>query len=48
MIDLNNLRNGTKLIKEIVKNSDNKRQPWSKEKQRQKVATHKNIRPKSK
>jgi hypothetical protein len=46
MIDLNNLRGGIKLIREIVKNNDNKKQPWSKEKQRQKVATHKNIRPK--
>lgn len=48
MIDLNNLHGGSKLIKQIVEKNDSKKQPWSREKQREKVANHKNIKPKSK
>jgi hypothetical protein len=47
MIDLNNLHGGTKLIKQIVEKNDNKKQPWSREQQREKAATHKNVKPKS-
>lgn len=48
MIDLNNLHGGSKLIKQIVEKNDNKKQPWSREKQQEKVAAHKNIKPKTK
>jgi hypothetical protein len=48
MIDLNNLHGGTKLIKQIVEKNVNKKQPWSREQQRAKAATHKNVKPKSK
>lgn len=48
MINLNNLNGGSKLIKQIVEKNGNKKEPWSKEQQRQKVATHKNVKPKTK
>jgi len=47
-MDLKNLHSGIKLIKQIVQKSDHHKQPWSRENQRQKVAKHKNIKPKQK
>lgn len=48
MINLNNLHGGIKLIKEIMDKNNNKRQPWSREKQKEKVSTLKNYKHKQK
>ncbi len=48
MIDLNNLNAGRKLIKQIIEQTPNSKQPWSREQQQKKVANQKNIKPKTK
>jgi len=45
MIDLKNLNGGDKLIKEILGQNKQNRQPWSKEKQKQFINQQKNIKP---
>lgn len=46
MLNLNNIHAGKKLIKQILDNN-NINQPWSREKQLNKINQYKNIRPKS-
>ena len=43
MIDLNNIGNGKKLIKEVMKNSKLKNTPFSKQKQVEQLSKQKNA-----
>lgn len=43
MIDLNNIGNGKKLIKEVMKNSKSKHTPFSKNKQVEQLSKQKNA-----
>jgi hypothetical protein len=43
MIDLRNLGGGKKLIKEIIRNSKQSNQPWTKKNQYEAVKKQKNI-----
>jgi|APFre7841882654_1041346.scaffolds.fasta_scaffold123187_2 hypothetical protein len=45
MTDLKRLNGGLELIKHIVNTGKQHNQPWSKEKQRQTLNSHKNTKP---